>query len=79
MRSMDSDPGAADQQPMSQRDTNDATAIDPVCGVHVKKATAQYTANYAGQRQPWRTFYFDSDECKQLFEREPERYANLPW
>lgn len=53
-------------------------AIDPVCGMKVNKTDAQYTANYEGQGQSWQTFYFCSDECKQLFERDPEKYANIP-
>jgi YHS domain-containing protein len=51
-------------------------ATDPVCGTLVDKRTARYTANYAGNKQTWDTFYFESDECKQLFERDPERYVN---
>ena len=53
-------------------------AVDPVCGMRVKKASAQYTANYQGESQPWQTFYFCSDECKQLFERDPEKYVSIP-
>lgn len=64
------------QPPRSLADEQMAT--DPVCGTRVNKATAQFTATYEAQNQPWQTFYFDSDECKQLFEREPEKYADLP-
>jgi YHS domain-containing protein len=53
----------------------DAMATDPVCGAPVAIATAQYTTNYEDGSPTWTTYYFDSDECKQLFDRDPERYV----
>jgi YHS domain-containing protein len=54
----------------------DRRAKDPVCGGVVDTRTARFTANYmvGGTIQ---TFYFTSDECKQEFEREPDKYSNL--
>ena len=57
----------------------DQMATDPVCGELVDTRTSPYTANYMGVDGQWRTFYFSSDECKQLFEANPEQYAkDLP-
>jgi len=45
---------------------------DPVCGAEVSHVKAEK----AGRKIPYRgkTYYFDSDECKQKFEKEPERW-----
>jgi P-type Cu+ transporter len=49
-------------------------AVDPVCGIHVDERTAQpaeqYTAEYGGE-----TFYFCSEDCKQIFDETPVQYA----
>lgn len=45
-------------------------ATDPVCGMKVAEATAVATSIYKGQ-----TYYFCSALCKQLFDREPEKYV----
>jgi YHS domain-containing protein/TusA-related sulfurtransferase len=45
------------------------TAIDPVCGMTVKKAGAKYTYDYKGM-----TYYFCSEGCKTSFSKEPEKY-----
>jgi YHS domain-containing protein len=42
---------------------------DPVCGAEVTYETAQARSEYNGQ-----TYYFDSLECKEIFDREPEKY-----
>ena len=55
----------------------DRRAKDPVCGSVVDVRTAQFTTNYLDAGGVTKTFYFDSDECKQTFEREPEKYSNL--
>jgi YHS domain-containing protein len=60
-------------QPGSQH--TGATAIDPVCGETIDVATAQFTTNYDDGSPTWTTYYFTSDECKQLFERNPEQYV----
>ncbi len=45
------------------------TAIDPVCGMTVKKASAKATFDYQGQ-----TYYFCSVGCKDRFAKEPDKY-----
>ena len=46
------------------------TAIDPVCGMTVDKATAEYRSFRDGE-----TYYFCSAGCKQAFDRDPAKYA----
>jgi len=43
---------------------------DPVCGAEVTYETAQARSEYDGQ-----TFYFDSLECKEKFDQNPELYV----
>jgi YHS domain-containing protein len=43
---------------------------DPVCGMEVTYETAQARSEYNGQ-----TYYFDSLECKEKFDKNPERYV----
>jgi YHS domain-containing protein len=45
------------------------TAIDPVCGMTVVKATAKATFEFKGT-----TYYFCSTGCKEAFAKEPEKY-----
>ena len=45
------------------------TLKDPVCGMDVTFETAQARSEYEGQ-----TYYFDSIECKETFDKEPEKY-----
>ncbi|MEW5901019.1 MAG: YHS domain-containing protein [Acidobacteriota bacterium] len=49
--------------------TGEETAIDPVCGMTVKKAQAKATFEYKGE-----TYYFCSEGCKNTFMKEPEKY-----
>jgi YHS domain-containing protein len=44
-------------------------AIDPVCGMEVDTATAQWTLEYHGQK-----YYFCAPGCRQSFEKEPEKF-----
>jgi Cu(I)/Ag(I) efflux system membrane fusion protein len=46
---------------------------DPVCGTDVSRLKAEK----AGRRSVYqgKTYYFDSEECKQKFEKEPDRYV----
>ena len=57
-------PGAI---PIAVRDDN-ASAVDPVCGMTVDTATAS-SLSHDG-----RTFHFCSDGCRESFAREPGRY-----
>ena len=42
---------------------------DPVCGVETNPLQAAATSEYQGQ-----VYYFCSEACKQLFERNPHAY-----
>ncbi|MBI5841907.1 MAG: YHS domain-containing protein [Chloroflexi bacterium] len=46
------------------------TVKDPVCDMKVNEETASAKSIYKG-----RTFYFCSTFCKQMFDREPEKYV----
>ena len=46
------------------------TLKDPVCGMELTYETAQARSEYNGQ-----TYYFDSLECKETFDKNPEKYA----
>ncbi len=43
---------------------------DPVCGMRFEKRKAVATAEFEGQ-----SYHFCADGCKELFEREPGRFA----
>ena len=45
-------------------------AKDPVCGMEVDEATAPAKTDYRGK-----TYYFCAPGCKDIFEKEPEKYA----
>jgi P-type Cu+ transporter len=45
------------------------TYQDPVCGMQVTPAAAAGKSEYKG-----RTYYFCSAECKQTFDKNPEKY-----
>jgi hypothetical protein len=47
--------------------------LDPVCGMQIERATAPARTEYRGQ-----TFFFCSDRCLERFQRNPERYSQLP-
>jgi xanthine dehydrogenase accessory factor len=53
--------------PMEQ--TEQAEAIDPVCGMTVRIATARHTSTYAGK-----TYYFCAPGCKRSFDKAPNKY-----
>ncbi len=46
-------------------------AIDPICGMEVDMATAQYKSEFAAE-----TYYFCCLGCKRTFEKNPEAYLN---
>jgi uncharacterized protein len=49
-------------------------AIDPVCGMQVRTADAPATTTHQDTR-----VYFCSDQCRERYEREPDRYRpSLP-
>ena len=43
---------------------------DPVCGMEVTYETAQARSEYDGE-----TYYFCSIDCKETFDKDPERYV----
>jgi YHS domain-containing protein len=49
------------------------TAIDPVCGMTVVKATAKATYDYKGT-----TYYFCNPGCKDAFVKDPAKYLQAP-
>jgi len=49
--------------------TNDETALDPVCGMTVKRATAKATEEHKGVR-----YYFCCAGCATKFRADPEKY-----
>lgn len=46
------------------------TAKDPVCGMDVDTATAEWKTEYRG-----RVYYFCAPGCKRSFEAEPDKYV----
>ncbi len=46
------------------------TVIDPVCGMEVDPATAEWKSEYQGQ-----TYYFCASGCQHSFEKEPEKFV----
>lgn len=55
--------GASTQQPA-------ASAIDPICGMTVGVATAEFRSEYRGA-----SYYFCCAGCQQRFEKSPERFV----
>ena len=49
-----------------------AKIIDPLCGRPLTPVTTTPKSEYQG-----RTYYFCCDLCKQLFDREPQKYAMI--
>jgi Cu+-exporting ATPase len=45
-------------------------AIDPVCGMSVDEKSAAATSSYKGK-----TYYFCSEDCKKIFDKQPDTYA----
>jgi YHS domain-containing protein len=77
---MDIDPNSPDQKALNPDvqllDKNDPNvARDPVCGKLVDKRTAQNTLD-APVNMPIGTIYFDSPECKAIFEADPQRFGS---
>jgi YHS domain-containing protein len=43
---------------------------DPVCKMEIDETEAEFHSTYGGQK-----FHFCSEECKDTFDSQPERYA----
>ena len=54
-----------------ERNLQMAMARDPVCGMQVDRARAQFTAEHEGQ-----TYYFCSRGCMLDFQDDPGRYLD---
>jgi YHS domain-containing protein len=46
---------------------------DPVCGMFIEEEEAEAESQYQGQ-----TYFFCSEECKEEFDAEPDRYIEQP-
>ena len=46
-------------------------ALDPVCMMDIESDTAEATSKYEGQ-----PIYFCSEECKRIFDADPEPYLD---
>lgn len=46
------------------------TMKDPVCGMELTLETAEARSEYQGQ-----TYYFCSLDCKETFDKDPEKYV----
>ena len=44
---------------------------DPVCGMDVDEATAEFTSQYEGK-----PYYFCSADCRSDFDKDPKQYAS---
>ncbi len=44
---------------------------DPVCQMEIDETSTNFYSDYAGQK-----YYFCSEECKDTFDSQPERYAS---
>ena len=49
---------------------NDAVK-DPMCGMEIDRAKAAEESEYNGK-----TYYFCSRSCKEMFDKDPKRYAD---
>ena len=65
--------GAAAQAPSccggNHGDAGKATALDPVCGMSVKRETAKHRFAYRGQ-----DYFFCGARCRERFEADPEKF-----
>lgn len=51
--------------------TDEASAVDPVCGMSVDKTSSSLTAEYRGE-----TYYFCSPGCRSAFLANPAAYVS---
>jgi YHS domain-containing protein len=54
-----------------ETDADEASVIDPVCGMTVDKSSTDLTADYKGQ-----TYYFCSPGCRTAFVANPAAYVS---
>jgi xanthine dehydrogenase accessory factor len=65
-------PDTAAEAAGHERAAETGMAIDPVCGMSVERAHAEYRSEYQGQR-----YYFCCAGCQHSFEKSPERYVTM--
>lgn len=65
---------ALDPNEITLRSSDPNMARDPVCGKMVDTRTATNTL-VAPVNAPMETLYFDSPECKAIFEQDPQKYG----
>jgi YHS domain-containing protein len=53
-----------------ERNWDVATVTDPVCGMRIDSSQAEAQSQYNGE-----AYYFCSEECKQLFDKNPREYV----
>lgn len=46
--------------------------IDPVCNTEIQSDDTKYITHYKG-----RTYYFESRQCQEMFENDPDAYAEI--
>lgn len=46
---------------------------DPVCKMEINRDDAEASSEYNGQ-----TYYFCSEECKESFDKRPDKYVERP-
>ena len=63
---------APEAETATLQDAEPTEAIDPVCGMTVEIASANYIASYQG-----RMFYFCSAGCQHEFQKEPEKFLQV--
>lgn len=59
------------EQPSASQTGDQASWVDPVCGMNVKRLSAFFTAEHDGS-----TYRFCSEACRADFEKEPQRFTN---
>jgi xanthine dehydrogenase accessory factor len=64
--------GKLSREPVATKAPEPAEETDPICGMKVAVAGAMHTAEHGGRR-----YYFCCAHCRQTFEKDPHRYADV--
>lgn len=59
--------------PVPGKDKEVFTMTDPVCKMEINREDAEASSEYNGQ-----TYYFCSEECKESFDKRPDKYVERP-
>ncbi|MFI5272048.1 MAG: hypothetical protein ACHQ4H_03320 [Ktedonobacterales bacterium] len=68
--------GVLNPNPGNLHSNTSDLARDPVCGNMVEKAGAANTLPASVNERGESTIYFDTPECKALYEADPEKYGS---